>query len=165
MRALTKQAHRNIILPERKVWALYRRVSGLLLCPKEGWRRMKWKLYAKVQRPEKRASSWEEGLSSLPEGEWAVAESRRRMTQDKIKSVCRCAMPWKMSIFLRGRVEFFTGGWVTWCWVPKRHDTENEKNNYKTDEGNRKGKYKHFVWCSLMFIKNFFILWFSGKDF
>ena len=32
------------------------------------------KLYAKVQRIEKRASSWEEGLSSLAEGEWSVAE-------------------------------------------------------------------------------------------
>ena len=42
---------------------------------------MKWKFYAKVQRPEKRASSWEEGLSSLPEGEWAVAESQRGMMQ------------------------------------------------------------------------------------
>ena len=43
-----------MIFQERKVWALYRRVSELLLSPKEGWRRMKWKLYAKVQRPEKR---------------------------------------------------------------------------------------------------------------
>ena len=42
---------------------------------------MKWKFYAKVQRPEKRASSWEEGLSSLPEGEWADAESQRGMMQ------------------------------------------------------------------------------------
>ena len=42
---------------------------------------MKWKVYTKVQRPEKRASSWEEGLSSLLEGEWAVAESQRGMTQ------------------------------------------------------------------------------------
>ena len=70
-----------MILQERKVWALYRRVSELLLSPKEGWRRMKWKLYAKVQRPEKRASSWEKGLSSLPEGEWAGAVSQIGMTQ------------------------------------------------------------------------------------
>ena len=42
---------------------------------------MKWKMYAEVQRPEKRASSWEEGLSSLPEGEWAGAESQRGMMQ------------------------------------------------------------------------------------
>ena len=42
---------------------------------------MKWKLYAKVQRPENQASSWEEGLSSLPEGEWAGAESQRGMMQ------------------------------------------------------------------------------------
>ena len=70
-----------MIFQERKVWALYQRVSELLLSPKEGWRRMKQKLYAEVQRPEKRASSWEEGLSSLPEGEWAVAESQRGMMQ------------------------------------------------------------------------------------
>ena len=42
---------------------------------------MKWKMYAEVQRPEKRASSWKEGLSSLPEGEWAGAESQRGMMQ------------------------------------------------------------------------------------
>ena len=47
---------------------------------------MKWKMYAEVQRPEKRASSWEEGLSSLPEGEWADAESQRGMMQ-RIRSV------------------------------------------------------------------------------
>ena len=72
---------KNGHLPERKDWALCRRVSELLLSLKEGWRRMKWKFYVKVQHPEKRASSWEEGLSSLPEGEWVVAESQRGMTQ------------------------------------------------------------------------------------
>ena len=111
-----------MIFPEREVWALYRSVSELLLSPKEGWRRMKWKLYAEVQRPEKRASSWEEGLSSLPEGEWAVVESQRGMTQDEVKIVCQGATPWKTGIFLRGRVELFTGGWVSCCWVPKRDD-------------------------------------------
>ena len=38
-------------------------------------------MYAEVQRPEKRASSCEEGLSSLPEGERAVAETQRGMMQ------------------------------------------------------------------------------------
>ena len=42
---------------------------------------MKWKMYTEMQRPEKRASSWEEDLSSLQEGEWAGAESQREMTQ------------------------------------------------------------------------------------
>ena len=42
---------------------------------------MKWKLYAEAQHPEKRASSWEEGLSTLLEGEWAGAESQRGMMQ------------------------------------------------------------------------------------
>ena len=91
---------------------------------------MKWK-YAEVQRPEKQASSWEEGLSSSSESEWAVAESQRGMKQDKVKLVCRCATPWKMGIFLRGTVELFTGGWVSWCWVPKKDNAENEKNDYK----------------------------------
>ena len=117
-----------MILQERKVWALYRRVSELLLSPKEGWRRMKWKLYAKVQRPEKRASPWEEGLSSLPEGEWAVAESQRGMTQDEVSIVYRGATPWKKGILLRERVELFTGGWVSCCWVPKRDDAEWSEN-------------------------------------
>ena len=134
-----------MILPKRKVWALYRRVSELLLSPKEGWRRMKWKFHVKVQRPEKRVSSREEGLSSLPVGDWAVAESQRGMTQDKVKTVCRGATPWKAGIFLRGSVELFTGGWVSCCWVPKRDDAENEKNNYKKNQGNRKGKCKHFL--------------------
>ena len=46
---------------KRKGGALYRRVSEQLLSHKERWCRMNWKLYAKVQRPKKRASSWEEG--------------------------------------------------------------------------------------------------------
>ena len=137
-------------------------MSELLLSPKEEWRRMKLKLYAEEQRPEKRASSWEEEMSLLPDGEWAVAESQRGMTKDEMKTVCRGATPWKTGISLRGRVELFTGGWVSWCWVPKRDDAENEKSNYKTDEGYRKGKYKHFVWSSLMYKTKFFS--FSGKD-
>ena len=47
-------ALKNGHLPETKSWTLYQRMSELLLSLKEGWRRMKWKLYAKVQRPEKR---------------------------------------------------------------------------------------------------------------
>ena len=144
-----------MILPERKVWALHQRVSEPLLSPKEGWHRMKWKLYAEVQCSEKRASSWEGGLSSLPKGEWAVAKSQRGMTEDEVKIRCRGAMPWKTGIFLRGRVELFTGGRVSWCWVPGRAVAENEKSNYKTVEGNRKGKYKHFLWCNLIHKKVF----------
>ena len=88
----------------------------------------KSKLYAEVQRPKKRAPSWKEEFSSLPECEWVVADSQRAMYQDKEKLVCRCAKPRKMGIFLRQKVELFTGGWVSWCWVP--NDAENEKNNY-----------------------------------
>ena len=134
---------------KRKGWALYRRVIELLLSPKEGWCRIKWKLYAKVQRPEKPAFSWEEGLNSFPDSEWAVAESQRGMTQDEVKILCQGATPWKTGIFLRGRVELFTGEWVSCCWVPKRDDVGNEKNDCKTDEENRKGKYKHHVLCNL----------------
>ena len=117
-----------MILQERKVWALYRRVSELFLSPKQGWRRMKWKMYVDVQRPEKRASSWEEGLSSLPEGEWAVAESQRGMTQDEVEIPCQGATPWETGIFQRGRVELFTGGWLSCCWVPKRNDAGWSEN-------------------------------------
>ena len=133
----------------KKVWALYRRVSGLLLSPKEEWSSMKWKLYARMQRAEKRASSWEEELSSLPEDEWAVAESQRGMTLDEVKIVWGGATPWKTGIFLRGKVELFTGGWVSCCWVPKSDDAGNEKNDFMTDEENREGKYKHHVSCNL----------------
>ena len=103
----------------------------------------------------KHDSSREESLSSLPEVEWAVAESQRGMAQDEVKLVCRRATHWTTGIFLRGRIEFFTGGWVSRCWVPKSEDAENEKNNYNKNESNRKGKYKHFVWCNLMSKKVF----------
>ena len=125
------------------------------------------------------------------------------MTRDEVKIVCRGATPWKTGIFLRGRVELFTGRWVSccwvpkrddtrwsencmprcnalknghlpekkgwtlywkwvsWCWVPKRDDAENGKNDYKTDDGNRKEKYKHAAWRNLMYKKDFS---FSAKD-
>ena len=76
-------------------------------------------MYADVQRHEKRASSWDEGLSSLPEAEWAGVESQSGMTQ------------------------------------------RMRRMTTKTDEGNRKGKYKHLFWCNLMYTKDFSI---SAKD-
>ena len=136
-------------------------------------------------------------MSSLPEGEWVVAGSQRGMTQDQVKSICQGAAPWKTGIFLKGRVEVFTKGWASWCWLPKRDDAGwseisllmcnalknehlperkgwalyrrvselvlspkegdagNEKNDYKTDERNRKGKYKHLFWCNLIYKKDF----------
>ena len=144
-----------MILPERKGWVLYRKISKLLLSPKEGWCRMKWNLYVKVQRPEKWASCREEGLDSLAEDKWAVAESQRGMTEDEVKILGQGAAPWNTGIFLRRRVEFFTGGWVSCCWVPKRDDADNGKNGYKTGEGNRNGKYKHLFWCNLKHKKKF----------
>ena len=54
----------------------------------------------------------------------------------------------------------FTGGWVSYCWVPKRDDAENaenEKNDYKVDQGNRKNKYKCIIWCNLIYKKFFFL--------
>ena len=117
-------ALRNGHIPERKGWALYRRKSELLLRLKERWYRINWNEYAIVQRPEKPASFWEEGLSSLSEGEWAVAESQRGMMLNKVKLICHSAAPWKTGIFLRGRVELFIGGWVSCCSVPKRDDAE-----------------------------------------
>ena len=46
-----RNALKNGHIPETKGWALYRRVSELLLSSKERWRRRKWNVYAKVQRP------------------------------------------------------------------------------------------------------------------
>ena len=43
--------------------------------------------------PEKLDSSREEGMSSLPEGERALAESKRGVTQDQVKNVCQGATP------------------------------------------------------------------------
>ena len=111
--------------------------------------------------PENHDSSIEERLSSLQEVEWAVSESQRGMPQDEVKIVYGSATPWKTGIFIRVMVEIFTGGWVSYWWIPKRDDAENEMNKYKTVEGNRKGKYKHFVWCNLIYKKVFS---FSGKD-
>ena len=106
--------------PERKSWALYRRVSK--------------------QSPEKRASSWEGGLSSLPEGEWSVAESLPKRDDagwsENYMSRCNAL---KTGIFPIGRVELFTGGWVSCCWVPKRDDAGNGKNDCMADKENRKG--------------------------
>ena len=145
-------------------------------------------------------------MSSLPESEWAVAESQRGMAQDEVKTVCWGATPWKTGIFLRGRVELFTrgwvsycwvqkgmtqdkvkivcqgttpwqtgiflrgrvelitGGWISCCWVPKRSGAENEKNNYKTDEGNGKRKYNDLFWCNLCIRQIFHSLLNTCKD-
>ena len=78
--------------------------------------------------PEKHDSSREERMNCLPEGDWAVAESQRGLTQDEIKIVCEVVTPWKTGIFLRGRFEFFSGRWVSYCWVPKRDDVGWNKN-------------------------------------
>ena len=77
-----------------------------------------WEHYTTIS-PEKHDSFKEEGRSSLPEGEWAVTESKRGMVQDIVKIVCQGATPWKMGTFLRGRAKLFTAGWVSCCWVPK----------------------------------------------
>ena len=52
---------------------------------KESPGRIIWEHYTTMS-PEKHDSSREERMSSLPEYEWAVAESQRRMTKDKVKS-------------------------------------------------------------------------------
>ena len=106
--------------------------------------------------PEKYNSTKEEEMSSWPEHERALAESQRRMTQNEVKTLCQGAAPWKTGIFLRGRVELFTEGWVNCCWVPKRDDAENEKNDCKTDGGNRKGKYKYLSWSNFWYIRKVF---------
>ena len=112
-----------------------------------------------MQRPEKWLFFWEEGLNSLPEGEWAVAESQRGTKQDKVKLVYQVATPWKTVIFLKARIELITGGWVSWCWVPKM-DVAIEwmewclrriysRQKWLEDrQGNRKGKY-NFTYGSI----------------
>ena len=127
-------------------------IASHLLSPKEGWCRIKWNLYAKGERPEERASSWGEGLRSLLDGDWAVAESQRGMTQHEVKSVCQGATPWKTGIFLRGRFELFTRGWVICCWgewsvaeLVLIRITQRMRRMTSRHEGNRKGKYKHLV--------------------
>ena len=84
----------NAHLSERNGWALFRRVNELLLSPKEGFVRINWNYFANVKGPKKRASSWEKGLSSLPEGEWPIPESQRgvmhrmrRTTSRQIKEI------------------------------------------------------------------------------
>ena len=89
--------------------------------------------------PEKHDSSREESLSSLPEGEWAVAESQRGMTQDKVKFVCQGATPWKMGIFQRGNVELISGGWVSCCRVPKRDAAGWSKNSISRSNALKNG--------------------------
>ena len=87
-----------------------------------------WREHYTTMSPEKHDSSREEEMSSWPEGEWAVAESQRRMTQDEVKILRWGAVPWKTGIFLRGKVEVFTRGWVSCCWVPTRDDAGWSEN-------------------------------------
>ena len=83
-------------------------------------------------------------MSSLPEGEWAVAASQRGMMQNKVKVVRQGSTAWKTSIVLRERDELLTGGWVIWCWIPEKDDVENEKNDYKRDKENIMNSFNFF---------------------
>ena len=56
-------------------------------------------MYAKVQRPEKLASSWEDRLRYLPECEWSVAESQRGMMGDESEIISQNTTPWKTCNF------------------------------------------------------------------
>ena len=76
---------------------------------KENPGRIIWEHYPKMS-PEKYDSYREEGMSSLPEGDWAVTGSQRGMALDRAKFACQGTMPWKTGIFLIGRFELFTGG-------------------------------------------------------
>ena len=76
---------------------------------KESPGRIIWKHYATMNF-EKHDSSREEGMSSLPEGEWAVAESQRWMTQDKVKLVCWGANPEKRVSFWEEGLSFLREG-------------------------------------------------------
>ena len=67
-------------------------------------------------------------MSSLREGEWAVAESQKGMTQDEVKIVSQSRTHWKTGVFLRGMFELFSGWWVSCCWVPKKDDVRWSEN-------------------------------------
>ena len=68
-----------------------------------------------------------EGLSSLLEGEWDVAESQRDMTkpQNEAKLACQGAMSWKTGIFLRGRVEQLPDG--EWAAAETQREVTQDK--------------------------------------
>ena len=68
-----KNALRSAYLADRK--------GKLVLRLKDRWCKIKWNGYAKLQCPQKRASSWDEGLSSLPGNEWAGADSQREIKE------------------------------------------------------------------------------------
>ena len=53
-----------------------------------------------MQCPEKRASSWEEGLSSLPGGEWDGADSQREITQRMRRMTTRQTKKLKRKLML-----------------------------------------------------------------
>ena len=110
---------KNGHLPEREGWALCGRVSELLLRLKDGWCRLKWNWYAKVQRPRKPETSWEEGLSFL-----------QRMHELRLSHHKR----WRRSSILDSKGP---------CSVSRRDDAENRK------EDCRKEKYKHLFWCNV----------------
>ena len=77
---------------------------------------------------EKHDSSREESLSSLPEGEWAVAESEREMTQDEVKLYAKVQRPEKRASSRKEGLALFNGRWVSCCWVPKRDDAGWSEN-------------------------------------
>ena len=99
-----QEALRNMIGWKRKGWALYRTVGELLLSPKEGWRRMKRKFYVKVQHPEKRASSWEEGLSFYRRMSELLLSSKEGWRRMKWKLYAKVRRPEK-------RVSSWDEGW------------------------------------------------------
>ena len=119
---------------------------------KESPVRIIWEHYTTIN-PEKHDFFKEEGLSSLLGGEWAVVESQRGVRQDEVKTVCQDPTCWKTGIFLRGRIELFNRGWVSCYWFPKWGDAGNEKNDCKTDEENRKGKWKSICLCRVLLCK------------
>ena len=110
-------------------------------------------------------------------GEYQTKESPTRITWVYLQN----NKPWETWFFQRGKDELFTGGrvsfcwvpmrddigwrWVSWCWVPKRDDAEKEKNDYKADEGNSfhsllntyKDSYKLLIISWVSCIDEFFI--------
>ena len=92
------------------------------------------------------------GMFELFSGWWVSSCWVRKRDDVRWSENCmsRCNSM-KTGIFLRGRIELFAGGWVGCYWIVKRDDPKNETNDCKTEERNRKGKYKLLAWRNLIF--------------
>lgn len=136
---------------------------------KESQCRIRWKYYASIS-PEKQSSSREEGMSSLPEGEWAAAESQKGMTEKKAKLACQVASPWKTGhlperidwVLYWRVIELVLSPKDVWCrrkyeWCLGRINAREESRKGKRKgkrNGKRKGKYNFLYGFDFTWVVN-----------